>query len=83
MVTSTQHQGDTLANGDRLEKLHHIGMGGAQNTDVIDVDDHITWWRNNEKNERTKQNMKRHTPKCIMSSLSLPLAQRAYILKLA
>lgn len=41
-VASTQHQGDALADGHRLEELDHVGVCGAQHADVVDVDDDVT-----------------------------------------
>lgn len=40
-VASTEHQGDALADGHRLEQLDHVGVSGAEHTDVIDVDDDV------------------------------------------
>lgn len=41
-VAATQDEGHALPDGYRLEEFNHIGMGGAQDTDIIYVDNDIT-----------------------------------------
>ena len=41
-ISSTEHKGHTLTNRYRLKQFDHVGVRGAEHTDVIDVDDDIT-----------------------------------------
>lgn len=40
-VASAQHEGHALTDGYRLKKLDHVCVGGAQDADVVDVDDNV------------------------------------------
>lgn len=42
-VTPAKDEGYALSDWHRLEKFHHISVGGAQDTDVINVDNHVSW----------------------------------------
>ena len=42
-VAPAQHQGHALTDWHRLEQLHHVRVRGAQNADVVNEDDDITW----------------------------------------
>lgn len=42
-VPSTQYESHTLTNGHRLKELDHVCMGGSQDANVVDVDDHVAW----------------------------------------
>lgn len=48
-VTTTQDQGDALANRHRLKEFNHVGVGGPQDAHVIDVNNDVTC---KEKNRR-------------------------------
>lgn len=42
-VAPAKDEGYALSDRHRLKKLHHISVGGAQDADVINVDDHVSW----------------------------------------
>lgn len=48
-VAPAKDEGYALSDWHRLEKFHHISMGGAQDADVINVDDHVSWKTNKER----------------------------------
>lgn len=41
-VATTQDEGDALANRHRLEEFDHVGVGGAQDAHIVDVDNNVT-----------------------------------------
>lgn len=41
-VAPTQDEGHALPDGYRLEEFNHVGVGGAQDADIIYVDNDIT-----------------------------------------